>query len=335
MSSSSRPESAVDRRARARTLGGLFAAGALLSTTVLLLPGWEGMHVPGIAATVVVAASGALLAVTLADRLGRTAIHALTASGTVLIAACQVLARGGSPTAMYAMLYIWVVLHCALFSSRAAIAGHLALTTLAHATALVWVGEVGAIAPQLALTLGTQVAAAVVVGTLAERQRLLADTDSLTGLGNRRVIERTLDWSLARSRRSPSSPTCLALMDLDGFKAFNDERGHVAGDRVLVQAATVWRGLLRSTDTLARTGGDEFTLVLHDTGLDEARRIVERMATSTPAGVACSAGLARWDGRESATSLVERADRALYGAKADGPVVVAPPTPYQRTARTA
>lgn len=316
-------ETRVDRRARARALGGFFAAGAMLSTTVVLLPGWDQMHEAGIVATVLAAGGGAAILVLFAQRLGAGWIHTLTGTGTVLIAACQVLARGGGPTAMYSMLYIWVILHSSLFFGRAVVAAHLATTTLAHALALAWLGDVSAVYPQLAMTLGTQVAAAVVVGSLAARQRELAETDSLTGLGNRRVADRALESALDRSRRG-LVPTCVAVLDLDGFKALNDERGHAAGDAVLVEIAAVWRGLVRRTDALARTGGDEFLLVLSDCDLAEAERIVRRMVLEIPGDVSCSAGLARWDGQEAPMRLMERADAALYDAKSRGPLAIAP-----------
>lgn len=81
--------------------------------------------------------------------------------------------------------------------------------------------------------------------------------------------------------------------------------------------------MVRSTDTLTRTGGDEFLLVLVECDRVEAERVVRRMIADTPDGVACSAGLARWEPPESATHLIERADRALYSAKVRGPVVIA------------
>jgi diguanylate cyclase (GGDEF)-like protein len=317
-------ESAEDRRSRARSAAGLFAAGAAVSTTVTLLPGWTQMDRAGILVTAVIAGLGALGLYAFADHLGRAAIHAAFVVGTALIAICQVLARGGSATAMYAMLYVWVVLHSALYFRRRVVVAHLALTTFAHLAALGWLGAASSLAEPVVLTLGTQVAAASVVWSLANRQRLLADTDALTGLANRRVVERTLAWEFERSRRPGVTPPCVAVLDLDGFKAFNDHHGHAAGDRVLVQAAAAWRGLLRATDTLARTGGDEFVLILHGCDLPQAERIVRRMVAVTPDGVTCSAGLVRCDTSAAPTVAIERADQALYRAKDTGRPVIVP-----------
>jgi diguanylate cyclase (GGDEF)-like protein len=90
---------------------------------------------------------------------------------------------------------------------------------------------------------------------------------------------------------------------------------------VLVAAAAAWQQGLRSTETLARTGGDEFTIVLPGCGDAEAEAIVRRLLADTPPVVSCSAGLVRWDGHESLASLQARADAALYRAKSDGPLV--------------
>lgn len=310
-------------------MAAFFVAGAVLSTVAILLPGWTDMHRPGIAVTVALAAGGALWLLVLADHVGRWACHAFTVTGTTLIGICQVLAGGGSATATYGMLYIWVVLHSAMFFPWWAVATHLVLTTTAHVVALVWLGELASMAPQLALTLGTQIAAALVVGSLVVKMRRLADTDSLTGLGNRRVVDRALAWSLAHTRRQPSVSTWVALLDLDDFKVYNDRHGHVAGDLLLAEAAGRWQTMLRRTDTLARTGGDEFTVVLAGCDPHEAEAIMHRMATAAPHGVSCSVGLARWDGHEPPCRLVERADAALYAAKASGPVVVAHTLPTQ------
>lgn len=318
-------ESSEGRRHRARTLAALFAAGAVVSTLAVVLPGWPQMHRAGILVTVLAAGLAAVLLGALADRVGRWACHGFTASGTVLIAICQVLAGGGSATATYGMLYIWVVLHCAMFFSRRTVGGHIALTTIAYVLALIRLDELAAMGPQLALTTGTQIAAALVIGSLAARMRQQADTDALTGLANRRTLHTRLAWQLARSRRDAGAAVWLALLDLDEFKAFNDTHGHLAGDQLLVETAAAWTALLRPTDTLARTGGDEFTVLLTDCDTHAAEQIIDRLTTAVPNGLPCSAGVARWDGHEPPTRLIERADAALYVAKTKGPVFVADP----------
>jgi diguanylate cyclase (GGDEF)-like protein len=122
---------------------------------------------------------------------------------------------------------------------------------------------------------------------------------------------------LERARRS-GSPLCVAMLDLDHFKRFNDDNGHQAGDRVLKEAAAAWRGAVRAIDLLARYGGEEFGLLLPACSIDDAIVVVGRVQAATPDGVTCSIGLAAWDFREGAGELVRRADEALYDAKAGG-----------------
>jgi diguanylate cyclase (GGDEF)-like protein/PAS domain S-box-containing protein len=144
-----------------------------------------------------------------------------------------------------------------------------------------------------------------------------AATDSLTGLANRRAWDDTLDRELARAGRD-GSPLCIAVLDLDHFKAFNDEFGHGQGDRFLRRCSVVWRGKLRPSDVLARYGGEEFALCLAQCPLAEALVTVDRIREATPRGLTCSAGVAQWDGTEPLDRLFGRADRALYKAKAEG-----------------
>jgi diguanylate cyclase (GGDEF)-like protein/PAS domain S-box-containing protein len=156
-----------------------------------------------------------------------------------------------------------------------------------------------------------------------EREELLgkvqemATHDSLTGLANRRVLEEQLPREMARARRS-QSPLCVALIDIDHFKAYNDTHGHLAGDEVLRECARAWDGALRGEDTIVRFGGEEFLVLLPDTDAEEATEVVERLRERTPMGQTCSAGLAAWDFVESDDDLVGRADAALYLAKAGG-----------------
>jgi diguanylate cyclase len=156
----------------------------------------------------------------------------------------------------------------------------------------------------------------VEIRRLTSRLQGLARTDALTGVPNRRVWDEELPRELERARRMGTT-LCVAMIDLDNFKGYNDQFGHQAGDLVLKEAASAWRLQVRSTDLLARYGGEEFVLLLPVCALDNATEIVERLRAVTPL-VTCSVGVASWDFQESAAALVERADQALYMAKAEG-----------------
>src|SRR5829696_8140084 len=157
---------------------------------------------------------------------------------------------------------------------------------------------------------------AIEISRLVSRLEGLARTDPLTGVPNRRVWEEELPRELERARRMGTG-LCLAMIDLDNFKDYNDRHGHQAGDLVLKEAASAWRAEVRSTDLLARYGGEEFVLLLPACALEDAIRIVERLRVVTPL-VTCSVGLACWDFQEAGDELIERADQALYAAKAEG-----------------
>ncbi len=154
------------------------------------------------------------------------------------------------------------------------------------------------------------------ISRLLSRLEGLARTDALTGIPNRRVWDEELPRELDRARRM-GTPLCVAMIDLDHFKAYNDRYGHQAGDRALKEAAGAWRTQVRATDLLARYGGEEFVLLLPTCALGDAIQIIERLRAATPL-VTCSIGVASWDFRESPQALVERADQALYAAKAEG-----------------
>jgi diguanylate cyclase (GGDEF)-like protein len=147
-----------------------------------------------------------------------------------------------------------------------------------------------------------------------EDLRELCERDALTGLLNRRAWDLSLTSSLRKRRR----PMYVALIDLDHFKAFNDRHGHPAGDALLRRAAVAWRSALRTADVLARYGGEEFAILLAGCSAESALEIIERVREATVDDESVSIGLATWDGRESAESLVYRADKALYQAKHDG-----------------
>lgn len=304
------------RLLRARTLAGLFVAGGTLSAVVVLLPGWPGMHANSIFLLAGLAVAAGLALWCWGQRFSTTGISAYLALGTMIIAVAQSLAGGGAASAAYAMLYVWVALHAAMYLRRGVVGLHLAGTVVAHVLALVHLGELASIASMVALTLGTQIAAGVVVGRMAGHLRRVADTDHLTGLPNRRTASRELDRRMVEARR-PGRGFSVAVLDLDGFKALNDRCGHAAGDAVLVDAARAWRAVLEPGWVLARTGGDEFLLIVPGRDRTTVERAVGLLRGVAP-GVSFSAGTAHSDGWEAVGALLERADRALYSAKARG-----------------
>jgi diguanylate cyclase (GGDEF)-like protein len=147
----------------------------------------------------------------------------------------------------------------------------------------------------------------------------------LTGLPNRRVLDEQVPREMARARRN-ERPLCLAVLDIDHFKAYNDAHGHLAGDQLLRESAIAWDEVLRGSDTIVRFGGEEFLVLLPDTEPGDAEEIVERLRAATPSGLTCSAGIAVWDFDADLDELVLNADRALYRAKGEGRdrVVLAP-----------
>ena len=170
----------------------------------------------------------------------------------------------------------------------------------------------------------------------ADNQRLeaLATTDALTRLLNRRAFHERLTEEVQRAHRYGSVVTLL-LIDVDHFKQVNDTHGHLVGDAVLAQVATVMQSSLRAVDVAARYGGEEFVAILPETPLDGAIVIAERLrervarhefagAHAVPLRLTISVGAAVYPAADvhSTDDLIARADAALYRAKAEGRNVV-------------
>jgi diguanylate cyclase (GGDEF)-like protein/PAS domain S-box-containing protein len=156
--------------------------------------------------------------------------------------------------------------------------------------------------------------------SLEEQLRHQALSDSLTGLANHRRLFEVLHAEISRSKRTEREFS-LVLLDLDGLKGINDQFGHLMGDRALCRLAQILTDCCRSIDTAARHGGDEFALVLPETGLGAAtlvaRRICELLAKDTEQPeISVSVGAASYP-KEAATigTLLDAADRALYAMK--------------------
>lgn len=158
----------------------------------------------------------------------------------------------------------------------------------------------------------------------AAEVRRIAHTDPVTGLWNRHYLDTDLSAQIARAVAS-TRPLSLLMIDIDRFKPINDRHGHAIGDKVLRAVATRLAGGIRSIDTLARFGGDELVLLMPDTAIDTASAVAERLralvaegTTEVPFGVTISIGVAELNLDEPATSLLAKADAALYCAKLDG-----------------
>jgi len=161
---------------------------------------------------------------------------------------------------------------------------------------------------------------------LYERARRESQADPLTGLSTRRVFEERLEQEYERSLRY-GHRFCVAIMDVDRFKSVNDSLGHEAGDRALRLVADMMHHGVRATDVLARYGGDEFVLLMPETGPDGAMPVLERLrafaASALPEedrAVTISCGAAAWSGdpADTGADVLRRADAALYEAKRTG-----------------
>ncbi len=162
-----------------------------------------------------------------------------------------------------------------------------------------------------------------------ERAEALSVTDDLTQLYNSRYLQQVLRRETKRATRG-SRPLSLLFVDLDGFKSINDSHGHLAGSRALVEAASVIRASARETDIVARFGGDEFALVLPDTGSDGAVSVGERIrdrlaahrfleADGLSIALTASVGVATLpEVSSTAEGLIQAADEAMYWVKAHG-----------------
>ena len=276
--------------------------GFLCITLVLLLDLWNQMHMPG-------ALLGNYSALTLWNWLPLcyamaffmlSTRHAFLAAAAILafFAYCMLL-RGNAGTS-YAMqdrslMFNTLISHAVL---------------VVCLTGMVWLKHV-----------------VTVQGEQARRLNLLAATDPLTGLSNRRLTLQLLD-QLARDARLDLAPVVL-LCDLDHFKQINDGWGHAMGDQVLVAVANGLRASTRDSDTVARWGGEEFLVVLPVTRGSEATELAERLRLRVeslqvadrhqcPVPVTLSIGIATLAANETGSSWLKRADEALYRAKNDG-----------------
>jgi diguanylate cyclase (GGDEF)-like protein len=190
--------------------------------------------------------------------------------------------------------------------------------------------------PRLPAAARAALDAALVPGALAlenalrmQRAEALSVTDDLTSLYNSRYLSQVLRREAKRAMRS-GRPLSLLFLDLDGFKSINDTHGHLFGSRALVEAAAVMRASARETDIVARFGGDEFALVLPDTGSEGAVAVAERVRERLAAHeflqadglrirLTASVGVGTLpDVADTVEALIQAADKAMYRVKERG-----------------
>ena len=189
--------------------------------------------------------------------------------------------------------------------------------------------ELNAAELQIVEAMATLGATGLVQVRMLEQLRSAADMDLMTGVHNHRYLQERLRQEVARSARS-HSPFAVLMLDLDNFKPVNDRHGHADGDRVLHNIATAIKDHVRTSDVVARYGGDEFVVLMPDTPPEHADLVAQRvvagvlqcrhvMTDGSDVSVGVSAGLAVYpaDGRTPA-ALLQAADAAMYAAKRSG-----------------
>ncbi len=308
---------------------GIFACIAVLLGVLALLPGSDAavlarLAIPG-------ACLLAALALKLnAARVDEPTLYGAAALGTLLISGNLLIYEDSAVSGE--LLYAWFALYAAYFFSVRVAAFELAVLGAAYAGVLLATVPTVDVAPNWIVLMGVILPGAIVLravrGNVTHLLQSLADaahTDPLTQLKNRLSLDQEVEEQLARARRGGTGLS-VVVGDLDHFKWVNDQLGHRAGDRALVRVARILAAHRRAGDTVARTGGEEFTMLLPNTSEHDAFRAAERIRTAVMAEfesdsvpLTFSFGVANFpDHGESADTVIESADQALYAAKALG-----------------
>ena len=302
---------AAGRPAEIWTLAVLYGAGSVGCTIAAVFP--MSGEAPLLLIWVVAAVS-ALVAAALwlfGAALTRPFVHLGVAASTGIKSLLIAFAATPQGEIVTAFGFLWVAVYAAHFFGRRDAWRHTALITVGFGVAL-WFNDGPSVPSAYVIVLATIWVAVTVLSNLTTRLREHAATDQLTGLLNRSGFRAAAEREHALSLRT-AVPVSLVVIDLDGFKAVNDWRGHAAGDQMLVELAQMWQLRLRRCDVIGRHGGDEFVLLLPATNHDEATLVLSRLRDGSPIG--WSAGVAEWRQEESFEACLSRADTHLYLAK--------------------
>jgi diguanylate cyclase (GGDEF)-like protein len=328
------PGAGLDLAVMARAQAGLWAGGALIALLVAILPHPKEANTLGFLVVAGIATAAAGLINSRAGQLPRWLLQLAPLVGTVLISLCIYFSgeRKGAPSTDNEMLYLWVALYSAYFFSLRQAGFQVLCVAISYWVVLALSAPAEVFAARWAETVGTLAVAVVLVQALRNRLIDLVDrladaarTDPLTGLQNRRGFEETFGLEVERARRH-DRPLTVLLADLDHFKRVNDRLGHPAGDAALTRTGELLRAGRRRIDHVARAGGEEFAVILPETGEADAFLVAERMRSTLekafadfPVPLTMSFGLATFPLHgTTADALLSSADQALYAAKEMG-----------------
>jgi len=313
-------------------LSEISAATVFGYTLLTTSAGHDNPYLLGMAGSVMLAVPGLLLlplADMMRDHRGPTMFYAWTLATTALILVGTRL-DGGPSSPIDAMLFLTLTYMAVSYSPY----GVVAMGSLMTAGYLFFVELPGLttsglffLAVMILFTLICAMASANSWAAydrqvlLIRTQEALAATDPLTGIPNRRAFLDRL--SSAVSAAAWGHATVVCLVDLDGFKAVNDEGGHAAGDAVLIAVGSALGAAVRETDTVARLGGDEFAVLAATSVSWSGEQLAERLRSAVAAiggraGVTASVGIAEVEPGDDIEDLLHRADAAMYRAKSAG-----------------
>jgi diguanylate cyclase (GGDEF)-like protein/putative nucleotidyltransferase with HDIG domain len=314
----------------ARVGAGIFVGLSLMLLVLALLPGMDAPALARFGIPVGCALAALALHVNSA-RLGPSTLYSAATLGTLLVSANMLLADDNSAPSGE-LLYVWLVVYAAYFFPTRQAVFQLALMSAAYLGVLLetvasqdvigsWITLVGVIVPVAVVLRVVRGGVTHLVQSLAAAAR----TDALTQLKNRLALDQEVDEQLAAARRGGRGLT-IVIGDLDHFKSVNDALGHRAGDRALIRVARILASHRRAGETVARTGGEEFTLLLPNISEHDAFLAAERMRTAVESEFASdevpltfSFGIANFpEHGGSADAVIESADQALYAAKTLG-----------------
>jgi two-component system, cell cycle response regulator len=314
----------------ARVASGIFVSLAVLLTVLALLPSSDALAVARFAlpATCLIAA---LALHVNAARITPGTLYAAAALGTLLISANLLLSDAAAGLSGE-LLYVWLALYAAYFFPIRQAIVQLVLMGAGYLVVLVdavpsqdavasWITLVAVVVPVAVLLRAVRGGVSQLVQDLSAAAR----TDALTQLKNRLALDQEADAELDRARRDDLRLS-IVVGDLDHFKTVNDELGHRAGDRALIRVARILTKHRRAQDTVGRTGGEEFTVLLPGASEHEAYLVAERIRTALatefaddPVPLTFSFGVASFpDHGQTVDAVIEAADQALYAAKALG-----------------